>query len=340
MPEAPRAPYGRHTVEVLGSVPADQLTPTYYDRPVVKASEWSWLIATYFFVGGLAGAAQVIATIVDMLGHERDRELVKAGRYLAVLGAMASPLLLLADLKTPSRWYNMLRIFRGTSPMSIGSWTLFVFGTSSGLCAVAQLATDTLGLRSARIIARWSSIPAALAGALLATYTGSLLSATSTPLWAAAHRWLPALFGTSATATASAALTLALRPDHPHSTLRRLEGLAFLTSIIELMLTRKVEAEWARSDLDGPLQQPPLQLAYKGGVVGLGIATPLLVHLLQLLTGREMRSASTVASLAALAGGFTQRVLLLMAGKDSSQRPHDYFQTAQHTRVRALTGAG
>ena len=204
-------------------------TPTYYGRSAVKPSDWRWLIVSYFFVGGLAGAAQLIATIVDLRGHHRDRTLVSAGRYVALLGALASPVLLTADLKTPSRWYNMLRVFRHTSPMSIGSWTLLTFGTSSGLAALGQVGADVFGWRPARAVARLSGVPAALSGGLLAIYTGSLLSATSTPLWAVAYRWLPAMFGLSATVTASAALSLVLdRAGGAQLSKRRLERLALV----------------------------------------------------------------------------------------------------------------
>src|SRR4051794_8164220 len=41
-------------------------TPTYYGLPSIKPSHYGWLIVTYFFVGGLAGAAQVIATAADL----------------------------------------------------------------------------------------------------------------------------------------------------------------------------------------------------------------------------------------------------------------------------------
>ena len=52
-------------------------------------------------------------------------------------------------------------------------------------------------------------VPAALAGMAMSTYTGALLSATSTPLWAAAPRRIAALFGASAMASGAAALTIA-----------------------------------------------------------------------------------------------------------------------------------
>ena len=82
-----RAPYGRRAVERLGSVPPEERPPTYYDRPAVKPSEWRWLIITYFFVGGLAGAAQVIAGVVDLLGHHRDRSLVSAAPIIRAAAA-------------------------------------------------------------------------------------------------------------------------------------------------------------------------------------------------------------------------------------------------------------
>src|SRR5579883_2354428 len=198
-----RAPYGgwerrrRREQEVSagegGSERADgrRPLPSYYGRPAVKASHYRWLIASYLFTGGLAGASQVLAAVADLFGRERDRPVVSAGRYVALAGAALSPVFLIADLHTPQRWYNMLRIFRRTSPMSIGSWTLAVFGTFSGLAAAAQVLEDLFGWRPlGRVLARVFGLPAAAAGVIMSYYTGILLSATSTPLWTAAYRLL------------------------------------------------------------------------------------------------------------------------------------------------------
>jgi formate-dependent nitrite reductase membrane component NrfD len=154
---AARAPYGRRSSPVLGALPAEREAPTtYYGLPAVKASHYRFLISTYFFVGGLAGASQLIAQIVDSFGGSQDRPLVRAGRYIALLGALASPALLIKDLHTPSRWYNMLRIFRPTSPMSIGSWTLAAFGTCSGLAAFGLVLDDVLVGRLACLPREWA----------------------------------------------------------------------------------------------------------------------------------------------------------------------------------------
>jgi protein NrfD len=323
-------PYGRHAVEVLGTVPPrppQPVPPTYYDRPALKESGWGFLVATYFFVGGLAGVAQLIASIVDLIGHRRDRPLVSAGRYLALLGSLISPMLLIADLRTPSRWYNMLRIYRGTSPMSIGSWTLMAFGTLSGLAALGQLASDVLGLRAGRVVARWIGLPAAASGALLAGYTGTLLAATSSPLWATGFRILPPLFAMSGTATATAALSLVLRRiGAPRATLQRLERLSLAASLAELVLAVRQTREWRHAGVAGPLDEPPLAIPYRLGSLGLGILVPLAVHLAQALTGRELRTASTLASVAALIGGYAQRAAIVFAGRRSAERPRDYFR--------------
>ncbi|MCA1647318.1 MAG: polysulfide reductase NrfD [Chloroflexi bacterium] len=329
MPE-PLRPYGRRRVEVLGTAPPDAPMPTYYARRSLKPTDWRWLIVSYLFVGGLAGAAQVIATVVDLVGGHRDRKLISAGRYLALFGSLVSPVLLVADLKTPMRWYNMLRIYRSTSPMSIGSWTLFAFGGLSSLAAVGQFLDDAFACPAGRLVARYTGVPAAAAGAVLATYTGSLLSATSTPIWAAGYRLLPPIFGLSGTATATAALSLIMvRGGAARSTRHRLQRLALLVSLAEMVLTLRLDALWKHEHLDRPLQEPPLRLPYRIGMLGLGILVPLGVHLLQAFTGRELRMASTLASLAALVGGYTQRAVIVLAGKRSAERPTDSFHFAR-----------
>jgi formate-dependent nitrite reductase membrane component NrfD len=332
MVSAPRpSPYGRRAVEALGTVPADTRPPTYYNRPALKASEWRWLIISYFFVGGLAGACQMIASVVDLFGHERDQPLVRTARYMALAGALISPLCLVTDLKTPERWYNMLRIFRRTSVMSIGSWTLLTFGGLSGLAASAHVLDDVFGVRAARSIARLLGVPAGFAGAVLATYTGSLLAATSTPLWSVGYRLLPALFGVSGASTATAALSLVLRRlNAPRAVLHSLERLALAANMLELVLSLRLDTEWKSHGVSGPLEEQPLAAPYRFGALGLGVLAPLTVHAAQLVTRRELRVLSLVASVAALAGGFVLRAVVVLGGKHSAERPIDYFSETQH----------
>lgn len=303
---------------------------TYYGRPALKEPPWRWLITIYFFIGGIAGAAQIIATIADLLGGKQDRSVVRAGRYTALLGALASPILLIADLHTPQRWFNMLRIFRKTSAMSIGSWTLAVFGALSGLVALGQALDDLWRLRAGRTLARLFGIPAALAGMMMSVYTGVLLSATSVPLWAAAYKRLPALFGVSAMATGASTLSLILAlAGKPRRVLRRMERLALLANAVELGISLSVEREWKRQGLDTPLQRQELKIAHRYGEQGLGAALPLVLRTVHLFQHKPSRTLPLLAALSTLIGGIAQRAVMVFAGRTSALRPEDYFRFTQ-----------
>src|SRR5260370_20193050 len=94
--------------------------PSYYDYPVLKAPVWGWEIVWYFFFGGLAAGCYFIASIAALFGSREDRATVRAGYYLSLLALLPCPPLLIKDLGRPERFLNMLRIFKGKSPMSIG----------------------------------------------------------------------------------------------------------------------------------------------------------------------------------------------------------------------------
>lgn len=307
---------------------------SYYDHPAIRASRYRALVSGYLFVGGLAGASQIIATIADLFGRRGDRGMVRGGRYLALLGSILSPVLLILDLQTPGRFYNMLRIFRPTSPMSLGSWTLAGFGTLSGVAAAGQLLEDVAGLRLGRWLGRLAGVPAAAAGMVMSCYTGSLLSATSVPFWASVYRLLPSLFGSSAMSTAAAATSLAMEkagsPEEAHAGMERI---ALAASATELALTVACDRRWSASQVGAPINENrKLATMYRFGVLGLGILVPLTIHGIHVATGRRRPWASRLADASALAGGYAQRLLLVNAGNDSATRPRDYLRFTQPGR--------
>ena len=115
---------------------------TYYAQPVIKASPWTWLVPAYVFLAGLAGAAQILAALAHFGGGWRRRSIVRNGRLVGFAGSLVGPLLLIFDLKTPDRFHNMLRIFRSTSPLSLGSYVLTLFGVLSAATAAAETASS------------------------------------------------------------------------------------------------------------------------------------------------------------------------------------------------------
>src|SRR5438874_11363775 len=105
----------------------------YYGIPLLKEPSWTWEIPLYFFVGGAAGSAAVVGAIANYTGA--DRKIVRDARWIAAAGSVLSPALLISDLGKPSRFLNMLRVFKAQSPMSVGVWTLL--GFSGGWVAAA-----------------------------------------------------------------------------------------------------------------------------------------------------------------------------------------------------------
>ncbi|MGA7260526.1 MAG: NrfD/PsrC family molybdoenzyme membrane anchor subunit [Stellaceae bacterium] len=159
--------------------------------------------------------------------------------------------LLIIDLHTPQRWYNMLRIFRTTSPMSIGTWVLMSFGSLSAVLAAAQFALDRghSSSRAMQTAIKLLEVPAALAGMAMSTYTGALLSATSTPLWAAAPRRIAAVFGASAMASGAAVLTIAgFRRSASDNSGHPLDLIAFAASTLELFLLCRCGGAFANKE--------------------------------------------------------------------------------------------
>lgn len=183
-----------------------ELEPTsYYGRPVIKAPVWKSAVPAYFFAGGLAGASSVLAAGAGATGNQA---LARRARWTAFGAISAGAALLVEDLGRPARFANMLRVAKPTSPMSVGSWLLTLYGPAAGMAAVG----DALGLpRPMRGLAVSLS---ALAGPAIATYTAVLVSDTAVPVWHEARRELPFVFGGSAACAAGGAAMVTTPPMH------------------------------------------------------------------------------------------------------------------------------
>lgn len=307
--------------------PGSYAGETYHGRPALKGSPFDWKVAAYIFLAGIAGSAQIIAATARFGGGPRAASVVRNGRCLALAGAMAGAPFLIADLKTPQRWYNMLRIVRPTSPMSVGSYILTGFGAFSALAAGGHLlgGPGTLPRRAADA----AQLPAALLGAGMGVYTASLLSATSTPLWSAAPRPLAVAFAASSMATGAAALSLAEHAAGAPENAARLDALAAGAAAVELTASLATTRVLRARGVGGALEKVPWGVVHKVGALALGIGVPLACHALDRLSGRRSRALSIAGSLALLAGGAMMRQAILQAGNESAGRPADAFRLTQ-----------
>jgi hypothetical protein len=174
--------------------------PEEIQGPLLKPAVWTWEVPLYFWTGGIAAGAGFVALACDLAGDEHSAATARK----VSLGALApSPVLLILDLGRPERFYNMLRIVKLRSPMSMGAWCLTVFGN----LMAGAVGADLLGRRRE---ARSLGAAAAVVGGYLGSYTGVLLGSTAVPVWARSRLFLGPIFVSTATATGAAACRLAL----------------------------------------------------------------------------------------------------------------------------------
>ena len=291
---------------------------SYYGRPILKEPVWKREIPAYFFTGGIGGASA---------GARSGRPARAAtsrspGRALYV-GAAAdavSPLLLVSDLGRPERFLNMLRVFKVTSPMSIGSWLLFVSAGAS----VTAAALEKLG-RLKRLELAAETVSAAL-GAPLATYTGGLVANTAVPAWHDARRELPYVFGASAVASAGAACSLFLDPvDSAPARRLAVAGAAAELGLVQAMEHRlgRLVSEPYRLGTAGKLTHASkLCVAAGAGLLG--------------SRGRRSRRAAVAGGALLLTGEALLRFAVWKAGAQSARDPR-YTVAPQRERVAART---
>jgi formate-dependent nitrite reductase membrane component NrfD len=240
---------------------------------------------------------------------------------VGLAGEVVSPALLVSDLGRPERFLNMFRVFKPTSPMSVGSWIL---GLSGGATTTAA-ACETLGVLPR--VQHAAEVVSALAGAPLAVYTATLVSDTAVPVWHEARRELPFLFAAGSAASAGAAATLLL-PTREATPARRLAvaGVA-VGSAVELAMDRRL----------GFLARP-----YHEGAAGalrkVSVAATLAGASLLARRGRRSRAAAAIGSSLILGGEVALRWSIYKAGFASARDP-EYTVRLQRERLARSAAA-
>jgi formate-dependent nitrite reductase membrane component NrfD len=275
---------------------------TYYDKAILKEPVWKWYVPAYFFTGGLAAGSAMLAAGARLRGFRR---LARQSRFVTLGALGVSTGLLIADLGRPERFYNMLRVLKPTSPMSIGSWVLGAFGTA----AAAGTASDVLDLLPG--LGALGDTAAAGIAPVVATYTAVLLADTAVPAWHDARRELPFVFAASAAASAGG-VAVAVAPPSEAGPARRLLGAGALVELAS------VEALHRRLG-------PELAQTYEQGLAGkLGTWSKTLTAVgavTALAGGRRFRPLAVAGGLATAAGGALLRFAVFEAGKAAARDP-------------------
>ncbi len=290
---------------------------------------WEWyLVAMYFYIGGIAAGAYFVGSLVELFREGQYRALSRVAFYIAFPLILITPVLLIADLGRPERFWHLFFYANGgipyinlQSPLSVGSWALLVFGAFSLLSFLDNLVSEG-HWKSAPFVKLYSRIPrklyallGSMAGFFVAGYTGVLVNTTARPLWAATNPFFGVLFIVSAGSTGAAAIALVMiaRKMVLGTAFEQLETFDRISMIVELALI--VALIVIAGQFAAPLLSGPYALTFWGGTVVLGILIPLAVNWYAHRPGAVRGELVMLASVLILVGGALLRISLVQAGQ-------------------------
>ncbi len=298
-----------------------QVAPS--DTFFTLSPNWGWLIALYFFVGGVSGGAAFLAAMLDIFGGPAEQPMVRIGYLVAIVGLAICAPLLIVDLTLPLRFWHMLwqsnaggLMFKWWSPMSLGVWIISLFAVFLGLATLGAFAKAGW-LRLPRALAvlgegTFGKILSALAGIgglFLAGYTGSILAGSNRPLWGDTTL-LGLLFLLSGISAGGAAMLLVGRRWGSRAAIGWIGQMDVWSSLLELVVlvvmlvglgavaTRVLGNGWG--------------VALLVGTVLLGILLPILMHWRPRMLGA---ATVPVAAILVLLGSFVLRSVIVLASE-------------------------
>ncbi len=257
-------------------------------------------------------------------------KLRRSARIAALVGGAAGSAALIHDLGRPARFLNMLRTAKPTSPMSMGTWVLAVFGPAASLAGAAEIGSMLpvrvpIASRLLEIGARPAGLFAAALAPALASYTGVLLSDTATPAWHAAAGELPYVFVASAAASAGGLAMVTTSVSQAAPARRMAAGGALVALVMEQRMEQSMglSAETLHSGRARRFMDASRALTVAGA-----LGTVVL--------GGRSRGGAALAGAALVAGSVCTRFAVFEAGQASARDPR-YTVIPQRARLAAAT---
>src|SRR5947209_1894797 len=216
-------------------IPATNV-PGYANSPVTKAPAWHGLVAWDLLLNNLTTGLFLVAAASELAAPAVFTPVAKVAYPIALVLLLADLLCLVLDLGDPLRFHHMLRVFKPSSPMSLGTWCLVIY--SFPLTVAAALGLLPEGGAPLEWVRRTAVVLGLLPALGSAAYKGVLLSTNAQPGWRGA-RWLGGYLTNSALLLGCAemlALSVLMGQAGAVATLRPALGLLLVLNAIPLGL--------------------------------------------------------------------------------------------------------
>jgi formate-dependent nitrite reductase membrane component NrfD len=120
---------------------------------IILQTNWTWEIAIYLFLGGLAAGTLFVSAIINLATKDRFKKTIRFGAWSGTILLALGILFLLADVGIPGRAILLYQSFvNSDSWMAFGAWFLFAGVIIFGLYALCntEWVTDKL-----KFLLRW-----------------------------------------------------------------------------------------------------------------------------------------------------------------------------------------
>jgi Polysulphide reductase, NrfD len=185
----------------VGNDPTPVFEPGYLSQDVTKVPGWHGLVSWDLLFNNLTTGLFLFAAVGELAFPELLGAVAKAAYPVALVFLLIDLAMLVLDLGDPLRFHHMLRVFKPSSPMSLGTWSLTIYSLPLTLIVAIEVA-QFIGLLPSGSIAlewvRWLAVVSCLLPAFgSVAYKGVLFSTCSQPGWKDA-RWLGGWMANSA----------------------------------------------------------------------------------------------------------------------------------------------
>ena len=184
-----------------GTTQTRAIEPGYLSQDVTKVPGWHGLVAWDLLFNNLTTGLFLFAAVGELAAPALLGPVAKVAYPVALVFLLIDLLMLVSDLGDPLRFHHMLRVFKPSSPMSLGTWSLTVYSLPLTLIVAIEAAQVLHLLPTGSMALEWVRKAAVVFGLVPAfgsvAYKGVLFSTSSQPGWKDA-RWLGGWMANSA----------------------------------------------------------------------------------------------------------------------------------------------